>query len=265
MRYVGGKSKIATKISDAILAATTARKAYYEPFVGGGSTLAKLCPHFEKSFASDAHEDIVLMWKEVQKGWIPHAVTYEEYQILRYSSEPSALRGFAGFGGSFGGRWFEGFARGGTNADGTPRNHQAESGRAVSRIAESIAQGCVNFDKNDYREISPERGSVVYCDPPYRGSSKDYKPGKFDSDEFWEVVAAWADAGASVFVSEYSAPDGWASIWSAQKRQSLVHGSGDRDVRTEHLFMRSNAPRNRATDETATLFDLLDDAKGEAL
>lgn len=240
MRYVGGKSKIAGQIASVILSRTLNRDNYLEPFVGGGSVLAKIAPHFQRVRAGDAHEDLILMWDAVRGGWAPPAVTYERYQELRYSDTPSAERGFAGFGGSFGGRWFEGFARGGFNGE-TPRNHQAESARAVMRIAEAIKGRDVRFELRDYRSWGLGEPHVIYCDPPYSGSLHDYKPGAFDSQEFWRHATQWVEAGHEVFVSEYSAPPGWVSVWSARKRQSLVVGSSERELRTEHLWVREES------------------------
>lgn len=241
MRYVGGKSKIAKQLTEVMTALTANRETYLEPFVGGGSVLARMAPHFRQALAGDAHEDLILMWQAVQDGWVPPAVTYERYQQLRYSEEPSAERGFAGFGGSFGGRWFEGFARGGFNGD-VPRNHQAESSRAVMKITEALAEANVFFQHRDYRSWPTECGGkhVIYCDPPYAGSAHDYKTGVFDTDEFWAQASAWVDEGHDVFVSEYAAPDGWVSVWSAQKRQSLIVGSSERELRTEHLWVRAS-------------------------
>lgn len=239
MRYVGGKSKIARNIASVILENTSNRSLYLEPFIGGGSVLARIAPHFAQSLAGDAHEDLILMWQAAINGWVPEPTTYERYQELRYSRIPSAERGFAGFGGSFGGRWFEGFARGGFNGN-TPRNHQAESSRAVARIAEAVSGVGTSFECRDYRswELN-DGGHVVYCDPPYAGSLHDYKTGAFDTEEFWDYAARWSKSGNDVFVSEYVAPPGWVSVWSAQKRQSLVIGSLERGMRTEHLWRYS--------------------------
>lgn len=243
MRYVGGKSKIAPQIARVILGSTTNRRTYFEPFVGGGSVLAQLAPNFEESFAGDAHEDLILMWQAIRSGWVPPAVTYERYQELRYDERPSAERGFAGFGGSFGGRWFEGFARGGFNGA-TPRNHQAESARAVMKVAAKIESSNVRFEQCDYRSWTPDATAVIYCDPPYAGSLHDYRTGAFDTESFWSHAAEWADEGHDVFVSEYVAPDGWVSIWSAPKRQSLIVGSSSRDIRIEHLWARDDQTRH---------------------
>lgn len=54
--------------------------------------------------ASDNHEDLILMWQALMRGETePFAdVTETEYVSLK-TATPSARRGFAGFGSSFGG------------------------------------------------------------------------------------------------------------------------------------------------------------------
>lgn len=237
MRYVGGKGRIAKALAETIRANTDAA-TIYEPFMGGGAMTAALAPHFDEVLAGDAHEDIALMWMAVLDGWVPPAVTKERYQELRYSPVSTAERGFAGSGGSFGGRWFEGFAQGGFKASGEPRNHQEESVRAVTKDRDNMLRGRVSVYHKDYRAWPLDCGepAAIYCDPPYAASSKAkrYAVG-FDSAEFW----AWAEAQSrwhDVFVSEYEAPEGWVPLWEGAKRQSLVIGSGNREMRIERLF-----------------------------
>ena len=111
MRYVGGKVRISKWIKDQLEPLASRHQKYLEPFMGGGAVLSKMAPLFPKGcvFAGDAHEDLILMWKALQQGWIPpEQVSREEYDELRTSS-PSALRGFVGFGSSFSGKWFGGY------------------------------------------------------------------------------------------------------------------------------------------------------------
>jgi DNA adenine methylase len=111
MQYMGGKSRIAKPIAAAILEATSARCSYVEPFMGAGSVAAQLVPQFKRAYLSDASEDLIALWSAVQRGWEPPVeVTSAEYASLREAA-PSALRGFAGYGCSFGGKWFGGYAR----------------------------------------------------------------------------------------------------------------------------------------------------------
>lgn len=241
MRYMGGKGRIAKALSNAILTTTTQRTTYWEPFIGGGAMAAKMGQHFQVVNYSDIHPDLMMMWDAVlNHDWQPPTeVSYEEYQELRYATEPSALRGFTGFGGSFGGRWFEGYARGGHNADGTPRNHQSESARAVIKDAKTM-RGSVetNIKQADALTIEPQAGDVVYCDPPYAGTKNYSRTDAFDHQRFWERATEWATNGAHVFVSEYSAPAGWEPIWEQPLRSSVRVGSAERHIATERLFTR---------------------------
>ena len=50
MRYLGGKTRLAKHIAEAILTDTDSRSTYIEPMVGGGSVLAEMSPHFENAF-----------------------------------------------------------------------------------------------------------------------------------------------------------------------------------------------------------------------
>lgn len=237
MRYIGGKSKIAKQIAETILSIRPEREHYLEPFIGGGAVFAKMAPHFERPVAGDVQVDLCLMWDAVfNDGWLPpDSLSEDDYEALK-TSDASPLRGFAAFGCSFGGKWFGGYARGGNSADGSPRNHQGESSRAVAKIASSVNRS-VRIHHADYRQWSPIPGTVVYCDPPY-ANSQGYVSGDFDSSEFWKVVEGWASSGSHVFVSEYAAPAHWNQIWSSEKLVTLkkTTDDGGRQVKIERLF-----------------------------
>lgn len=230
MRYMGGKSRIAKHVAAAILADTPARQRYVEPFMGGGAITEHLAPHFHAKVLNDLHPELMAMWDAVlNNGWNPPGhITYEDYQELRYADEVTPLRGFVGFGCSFGGRWFEGYARDGNT------NFAATSRRVVLRQARAI--GPSDCHSVPFSELDVRPGDVVYCDPPYEGT-KTYasKLGKFNHAHFWRIAEGWARAGAHVYVSEYRAPAGWAQVW-----QRVVVGQLDprkqRTAPTEKLF-----------------------------
>lgn len=208
MRYLGGKSKVGKRIAEVILQSTNLRDNYYEPFVGGGESFRHLSPHFVKTFAGDVHESLVLMWQAAADGWIPPTITETDYARLR-NERPSALRGFAEFGCSFGGKSWGGFARG------EDRNYADESSRNVQKIAALMRTStlrCCSYD-----EWKPEPMAVVYADPPYEGTTGYKIP--FDHLKFWSTMETWARSGVVVFVSEYKAPNGWTEIWSGEHKQ----------------------------------------------
>lgn len=239
MRYMGGKGRIAKQLSEVILSDSKDNSGtYWEPFVGGGGMGSRMGNHFEISNYSDIQEDLILMWKALNEGWEPPTeVSYDLYQELRYTEEPSALRGLVGFGGSFGGRFFEGYARGGNNADGSPRNHQAESARAVLKdIVGMRAKKSTNFSCVDVFSVYPSRGDVVYCDPPYQDTKNYSRTDSFDHVKFWETIQSWSESGSLVYVSEYQAPEDWKEIWSKPLKSSVRVGSEDRHTATEKLF-----------------------------
>lgn len=236
MRYMGGKSRISKALSEVILAHTDKREVYVEPFVGGGAMAEKMAPHFETVIMNDLHEDLMLMWDAVlNKGWIPPTeVSLEQYQELR-SAEPSALRGFVGFGCSFGGKWFGGYAKR-NYKDGVPqRNDAAESQRNVMKQAAKIGKAtCVQGSYDSLPSINT--ASVIYCDPPYADTTG-YSTDSFPHEDFWAKAQQWAEAGADVFVSEYSAPEGWEAVWEGTIKTQL-HKSDNSAVKgTEKLFV----------------------------
>lgn len=228
MRYLGGKSKIAKRTATALLANTFRRQRLIEPFVGGGAMTAALASHFQEVNAFDIHDDLILLWKELQAGWVPPTnISESEYQELRHAA-PSALRAFAGFGGaSWGGKWFGGYARG----DG--RNYADESARSLLRDIKNMQN--VTFDRLDYRKITPSKSDVVYSDPPYAGTTE-YKD-VFNSDEFWTVMEQWATFGAHVFVSEYRAPAFWAPILEITRTRDMKSKLTNAEQVTEKLFI----------------------------
>lgn len=216
MRYLGGKSRLAKKIREQILARRGDRQTYWEPFVGGGVTFSDIAPAFSKAIASDIHEDLILMWQAVAEGWIPpEAVTEDEYKAIR-ASAPSALRGYVGFGCSFGGRWFGGFARCNDRKHSDP---QAESFHVVTRQAPAFANATIR--RMSYDELTPNSDWAVYCDPPYADTTRYNGVANFDHLAFWEAARKWADTGALVVVSEYSAPDDFVPVIEFKRRMTL--------------------------------------------
>lgn len=221
MQYLGGKSRHAKGIAGAILADTPNRTRYLEPFIGGGSVFSEMSQHFEQVTGSDGQEDVTLLWRGLISGTFtpPEHLTEEEWKALR-DSEPSALRGFAGYGCSFGGRFFEGYAR---NKKG--RNYAAMAARSLAKDLKKIPRDRTSVHVSDYRDHSPQFGDVVYCDPPYAGTtnyaSKRSGLEGFNSREFWDVMETWNEAGARVYVSEFTAPDNWEVIWEKTRSTGL--------------------------------------------
>lgn len=82
----------------------------------------------------------------------------------------------------------------------------------------------------DYREVEIPKDSVVYCDPPYRGTQ--HYGNQFDHDAFWQ----WCRTREfPVYISEQEAPEDFMQIFSVQKVVSFTKCSSKK--RNEGLFL----------------------------
>lgn len=231
MRYMGGKTRIAAQIGAIMRAGRNGRNTYIEPFIGGGSVAAEMAPEFSTAHLSDANEDLMLLWKAVQDGWIPPTdLPYEEWLALKHATEPSALRAFAGFGVSFGGRWFTSYAR---NNKGN--YYAGASSRTLRRYAPKIAHASLYH--RDYAAAGEQVGPdcVVYCDPPYAGTTGYRNTSGFNSAQFWDTAREWSGTGAQVYVSEYAAPRDFVPVWKLRTPVSINRDEAKEQI--EQLFI----------------------------
>ena len=232
MLYMGGKGRIGRELAGVILASSSSRDVYLEPFMGGGSTWKHLAPYFSTAYAGDVHEDLMLMWKAAAEGWTPPSIVNEEkYQAVRKQRSPSALRGFVGFGCSFGGKWWGGYARSAANGNDYYARHAAKSVIEIAALCPPNRPG--ELRHCSFREWTPAPGWVIYADPPYANTTK-YKD-NFNTMAFWNKMQDWVCLyGADVFVSEYAAPKGWQAIFEKQQPRKVSGGTGQ--MTTEKLF-----------------------------
>lgn len=240
MQYLGGKYRIARHIERLVLAVKGDRETYIEPFLGGAATFSRIAPHFDLAFGYDIVPDLVMMWQAAINGWMPPTELDEETWRSLKTSEPSALRGFAGFGCSFGGRWFEGYARR-SPAAGRPTDETSTapgSSRSVVRQAARMQRATVRV--LDYRDLHVPPGAVIYADPPYVGTKGYSGTPKFSTEQFWRFARSWVQSGAVVLVSERSAPEDFKSVWSASMGAYLKVDEQKAAARTEHVFMHTS-------------------------
>lgn len=234
MRYLGGKEHTAKHLVPRMLEYADNCDTYIEPFVGGGSIVKHMAPHFTCSIAIDIVPDLILLYKAIQNNEnLPEVITEDMYYTLK-NEDPSALRGLAGFGGSFGGKWFGGYARG-NKPNGQPRNYVAETLRNLRKMIPNIAN--VNFICDTYTNYTFSKGQLVYCDPPFQGTTQFDGADEFDWGFFWKWVNECRKNGAEVFVSEYSIPDhvGHEILWEKIKRSTVALANRD-NLRHEKLY-----------------------------
>lgn len=231
MQYQGGKTRpgkaIATILARGLAAGTG---NYIEPFMGACGVARHVAPHALSMTLSDASEDLVLMWQAVRGGWVPPTEMSEERYLMLRGMYPCPERGFAGYGCSFGGKWFSGYAR---NAK---HGYAAAASRGLVRKHTDLSR-CprVSIYNYGYERAEPRVGDVVYCDPPYAGTTGYARTGKFDTDRFWSTMQAWDDAHAFVFVSEFAAPEGWVRVWG-KARDKCMRGGAATENKVDGLY-----------------------------
>ncbi len=232
MKYMGSKNRHAKELLPIILKNRGPEQWYVEPFVGGFNMIDKVAG---KRIANDSNFYLIELFKAVQNGWLPpSSVTEIEYNDCRNNKDnyPPHLVGFIGFGCSYSGKWFGGYARGNT-LGGEPRNYAMESKK---NILKQNINGIIIFNKS-YLELEIPEKSVIYCDPPYAGTTK-YKD-DFDHKVFWGWVREQDAKGHDIFVSEYNAPDDFACIWEKTVNNTLVKETGSKQG-IERLFIKKD-------------------------
>lgn len=236
MKYMGSKNKYAKELLPIILKDRKESQWYIEPFVGGFNIIDKVSG---LRLANDSHYYLIELYKAIQNGWVPPDNVYEqEYisirdslKVLENSNYPAYLIGFVGFGCSFSGKWFGGYARGNSNK-GIVRNYCLESKTNILKQFSKI-QGIVIENKN-YLDLKIPDNSIVYCDPPYKNTTK--YSSIFNHEIFWNWIRNLNSNGHQVFISEYSAPDDFSCVWQREVVSSLdVTNKGKKNI--ERLFI----------------------------
>jgi len=228
MQYLGGKSKIVKPLS-AYLKSQIGNRVFLEPFCGGLSVTCAM-QGIEFRQASDYSEPLITLYRAIQNGWVPpDSLSESEYTELNRKRDPlDPMTAFAGYGCSFGAKFFGGYAR---NVRGD--NYALSARNSLLRKFERLSG--VSFSHFSYETLNVDQSCLVYCDPPYAETTGYSAVGSFDSAKFWAKCQDWAKSGALVFVSEYKAPSFAECVWSLETKTELrtKEGRGDR---TEKLF-----------------------------
>jgi len=227
MKYMGSKNRIAKYLLP-IMLENIGGRTWVEPFVGGANMIDKVDG---KRIGADLNEYLISLFSGIQNGFIPpNEVTEDEYRNARLNRIVSPLVSFIGFGCSYSGKWFGGYARGNTNK-GEPRNYCLESKKNILKQSANLKG--VEFIHSSYKDLEIPDNSLIYCDPPYEGTTK-YKDG-FNHAEFWEWCRDKTKQGHQVFISEYNAPDDFICVWSKEVNSSLTKDTGGKKAK-EKLF-----------------------------
>jgi DNA adenine methylase len=224
---MGSKNRIAKQILPIILK-DRKDEIFVDVFCGGCNLIDKVKG---SRIANDSHTYLVEMWKALRLGWAPPTeISKEKYYDIKknHNSYPKELVGFVGFLCSFGGKWWGGYA---ANTKGD--NYAERGSRCLLKQIKNLMD--VKFENKSYLDLEIPDNSIVYCDPPYFGTTN--YSSKFDHKIFWDWATKLAKEGKKVFVSEYSAPEDWKCIKEIEHKTILDKNSNYK--RIEKLFVYS--------------------------
>lgn len=236
MKYVGSKNKIAKQIAPILqsLIEQNNVSVYYEPMCGGLNMMDKI--KCKVRVGNDIHKELIAMWTQIQSGWQPpNTISESEYNSVRLHKEkyPDYYVGLVGFCATYGSKFFGGYARGYKEDGVTPRDIPNEAIRNLLKQAPLVQD--VKLICKNYLDITMESlsGAMIYCDPPYRGTTKFATDG-FDYEKFYNWCRQVAKNNI-LCVSEYNMPDDFLCIWEKEVTTKLK--TNKHEDRIERLFM----------------------------
>jgi DNA adenine methylase len=231
MNYLGSKRKLAKHIIPIMVAEANRHgiNAWIEPFVGGANAIEHVPSTFHRyGYDYNSHAIAALTAIRDMAYELPDNISEQQYTALR-GTPANPISSWVRFVTSFGGKFEGGYARDRVGS----RNFAAEGRR--NAIKQSPKLHGVYLEARDYASISTDSTSIIYCDPPYAGTTG-YKTGSFDSSKFFAWAQDKAAYGHIVFVSEYSAPECCEEVFSIRQACHIDNKASRYDTKVEKLF-----------------------------
>jgi len=243
MQYVGSKNRLSKELAPIIQSYITAGiNGYLEPFVGGANMIDKISHH--KRIGCDIHEELIELLIYSQSNELPETITEDEYKKVKDNKEgyDKWYVGLVGFCGSFGAKYFGGFARR-YNKDGSLFDVPKQAINSLRKQSKKERWKDIKFYNRSFLDIDDKTVTrhVVYCDIPYKGTTK-YATKDFPYEKFYDWCVKMKNNNNIVLISEYNMPeDRFECVWSKEHYTSLGSGVNDFDSeskkKVEKLFI----------------------------
>ena len=228
MQYFGGKVRIAGAIVEELQKILRPDQTFVDLFCGSCNTVSKISA--KKRIANDIHKELIALHKAVQNEWIPPDIVSEEDYTKAKTAE-DRLKAFVGFGCSFSGKWFGGYAR-----DGSDRNYAKNAKNSLLKKHKTMQD--VLFLNLSYEKVNLPNNSLVYCDIPYKNTTG-YSVGSFNHDDFYAWAKEMKEKGQSIVVSEYACnvPLDWQVVFELESKKDIRNKKGIQEKTTEILMV----------------------------
>jgi DNA adenine methylase len=220
--YVGGKFFFAKYLLRYINALHP--KVYWEPFVGAANVIAGV--RAPVRIGTDSNDLAIAYFNALKTGWLPpdHVskedyIYWKDYEAI--TQEDKAYKFLIGHAASFGGKFFAGFVAIGA------------SDLLKTALRDRDKTKGITFSVSTYDTLKiPDSCDLIYCDPPYKDTTRCGKREPFDTEKFWGWCFDRKKDGLVVLVSELQAPPGVLSIHDFALEINLGH----KGTRIEKLF-----------------------------
>ena len=219
---MGSKNRIAKHILPIMLEEAYNKniRTWIEPFVGGANMIDKVPSSFQRiGIDYNPHTIAALIAVRDLVNNLPNKLTEREYKELK-GEEPEPIKSWLRFVASFGGKFDNGYAR----EKGSDETTFIGYGKRNAQKQSPNIQG-VKFITGSYAYYIDFENCLIYCDPPYKGTTP-YKTGSFDHLNFWKWCRKMSKTN-SVFISEYSAPEDFTSIWEGEVKTNFASQRGE--------------------------------------
>ena len=209
---MGSKRRIAKHLVPIISAHRKKGQTYVEPFAGGMNMMENFRG---ERIANDLNHYVIACFKALQKGWIPPKfVSEDKYKDIKNNKDKydDFLVGYVGVN-TFASKWLGCYPR-----------QSIRKGDWWKQCLNNIMTQApklkgTKFTAGSYETIQLQKNSVIYCDPPYKGTTGYLS--KINHANFWQWVRDRVAEGHTVFVSEYEAPEDFKTIWCQSLRNEL--------------------------------------------
>ncbi len=231
MQYMGGKVRITKYLVPVLQERLKDKDTFVDLFCGSCNIISAI--KAPNRIANDLHKELIALHKAVHQGWVPPSVvTEEDYKQAKQAEDH--IKAFIGFGCSFSGKYFGGYARG--EGD---RNYALNAKNTLLKKHQNMKD--VEFFNLNYSEVNIPSNSLVYCDIPYKDTTK-YSTESFDHPSFYSWCKDMKNKGHDVVVSEYlcNVPEGWEVIWKHESKKDMRNKEGERKSTVEVLMTPNN-------------------------